>query len=66
MDAALALLAEGKPARLVAVPKGEEAAFQALNLLTAKPVLYVANVEEAAAATGNEAVSMGRKRQSCR
>jgi GTP-binding protein YchF len=53
MDAALAVLAEGKPARLAAVPKGEEAAFRALNLLTAKPVLYVANVEEDAAAAGN-------------
>jgi len=53
MDAAIALLSEGKPARLVDVPKGEETAFRALNLLTAKPILYVANVEEAAAATGN-------------
>ncbi len=53
MEAAIDLLAIGKPARLVAVPKGEEAAFRALNLLTAKPVLYVANVDEASAATGN-------------
>ena len=53
MDAAIALLSAGKPARLVEVPKGEEAIFKALNLLTAKPVLYVANVDEASAATGN-------------
>jgi GTP-binding protein YchF len=53
MDGALALLAEGKPARLLPVPDGQEAAFQALNLLTAKPVLYVANVDEASAASGN-------------
>jgi GTP-binding protein YchF len=53
MDAAIALLSEGKPARLVEVPKGEEAAFKALNLMTAKPILYVANVEEASAASGN-------------
>ncbi len=53
MDAALALLSAGKPARLVAVPKGEDAAFRALNLLTAKPILYVANVDEASAASGN-------------
>jgi GTP-binding protein YchF len=53
MDAAIALLADGKPARLTPVPSGEEAMFKALNLLTAKPVLYVANVEEASAATGN-------------
>jgi len=53
MEAAIDLLSIGKPARLAAVPKGDEAAFKALNLLTAKPVLYVANVDEAAAATGN-------------
>jgi GTP-binding protein YchF len=54
MDAAIALLSAGKPARLVDVPKGEEALFRSLNLLTAKPVLYVANVDEGSAATGNK------------
>jgi ribosome-binding ATPase len=54
MDGAIALLADGKPARLLAVPDGHEPTFKALNLLTAKPVLYVANVEEASAATGNQ------------
>ena len=54
MDSAIALLAEGKPARLVQRTKEDEAAFQALNLLTAKPVLYVANVDEPSAATGND------------
>jgi GTP-binding protein YchF len=54
MEAAIDLLAIGKPARLVPVPHGEERRFAGLNLLTAKPVLYVANVDEAAAATGNE------------
>jgi GTP-binding protein YchF len=53
MDAAIALLSAGKPARLVDVPKGEESRFAALNLLTAKPVLYVANVDETSAASGN-------------
>jgi GTP-binding protein YchF len=53
MDAAITLLAEGKPARLAEIPKEEDAAFRALNLLTAKPILYVANVDEASAATGN-------------
>jgi GTP-binding protein YchF len=48
----LAALEQGKPAR-TAVPKGEEVAAQRLQLLTTKPVLYVCNVEEAAAATGN-------------
>jgi GTP-binding protein YchF len=51
---ALELLREGKPARLVA-PKDEEEArvFAQAQLLTAKPVLYVCNVEEEAAAEGN-------------
>jgi GTP-binding protein YchF len=53
MDRALALLREGKPARLVARAPDEERLFQMLNLLTAKPVLYVCNVDEASAATGN-------------
>jgi GTP-binding protein YchF len=54
MEAAIDLLAIGRPARLVPVPHGEERRFAGLNLLTAKPVLYVANVDEAEAATGNE------------
>jgi GTP-binding protein YchF len=49
----LPLLSEGKPARLTQVKDDEQHSFQALNLLTSKPVLYVANVDEASAATGN-------------
>ncbi|MEG3177966.1 redox-regulated ATPase YchF [Sphingomonas sp. AAP5] len=51
---ALELLREGKPARLT-VPKDEDEtrAFSQAQLLTAKPVLYVCNVEEASAANGN-------------
>jgi hypothetical protein len=48
----LAALQSGKPAR-TAIPKGEEEAVKRLQLLTTKPVLYVCNVEEASAATGN-------------
>ena len=44
---------EGKPARLAAASEEEQAAFKSLGLLTAKPVLYVCNVDEASAATGN-------------
>jgi ribosome-binding ATPase len=52
---ALELLREGKPARLTQ-PKDEEEArvFKQAQLLTAKPVLYVCNVDEESAATGNE------------
>lgn len=53
IDKALELLRDGKPARLVELAPEEEPAFAALQLLTAKPVLYVCNVDEASAATGN-------------
>jgi hypothetical protein len=53
IDGALALLREGKPARLLSVSAEDRPVFDALQLLTSKPVLYVCNVEESAAATGN-------------
>jgi len=49
----LALLREGSPARRLTRKPEEERAFRMLGLLTAKPVLYVCNVEEGSAATGN-------------
>jgi GTP-binding protein YchF len=49
----LVLLQDGKPARLLERKAEEEKAFQMLNLLTAKPVLYVCNVEETSAHDGN-------------
>ena len=54
LQPALDLLHEGKPARL-ARPDGEEElrVFNQAQLLTAKPVLYVCNVEEESAANGN-------------
>ncbi|MBI0434135.1 redox-regulated ATPase YchF [Roseomonas sp. KE0001] len=48
----LAGLREGRPAR-ASIPKGEEEAVRRLQLLTSKPVLYVCNVEEENAASGN-------------
>jgi GTP-binding protein YchF len=55
VEKARALLYEGKPARhVVRTTPEEEKAFRELQLLTAKPALYVCNVDEAAAATGNE------------
>ncbi|HLB79712.1 MAG TPA: redox-regulated ATPase YchF [Dongiaceae bacterium] len=53
MEPALAALREGRPARAAAIPADRRPLFDRLQLLTAKPVLYVCNVEEAAAATGN-------------
>jgi ribosome-binding ATPase len=49
----LALLREGKPARLAEVKEEEQKLFKSLGLLSAKPVLYVGNVEEAVAGRGN-------------
>jgi len=54
VNRALALLRAGKPARLTERKPEEERTFRMLGLLTSLPVLYVCNVDEAAAATGNE------------
>lgn len=54
MEPILALLREGKPARLHAAKDRDEAKrIRGLQLLTSKPVMYVLNVEETAATTGN-------------
>jgi hypothetical protein len=53
MGRALALLREGKPARLTRRTREEEKTFRGLGLLSAKPVLYVCNVDEASAQDGN-------------
>ena len=53
MDKALDLLREGKPARMAQLTADEEPGYRLLQLLTAKPVVYVCNVEEASAAAGN-------------
>ncbi len=51
---ALELLRDGKPARLARPSDPEELqVFNSAQLLTAKPVLYVCNVEEDSAAGGN-------------
>jgi len=49
----LAVLKEGRPARSVEIAAEEKKSFDILQLLSAKPVLYVCNVEEDAAADGN-------------
>lgn len=53
MEQVLELLRDGKPARLAKVSAEDKPLFDGMMLLTAKPVLYVCNVEEASAATGN-------------
>lgn len=54
IDLALEQLNAGKPARLAEVSKEDKKAWDMLQLLTALPALYVANVEEASADQGNE------------
>jgi len=53
MEKALIPLREGKPARMAEITVEEKPIFLALQLLTSKPVVYVCNVEESAAANGN-------------
>ena len=56
MEPVMAALRAGKPARSAAPDAGDKEAakeYKMLQLLTAKPVLYVCNVDEDSAATGN-------------
>ena len=54
VNRALALLRDGKPARLAERKPEEERTFHMLGLLTALPVLYVCNVDEGSAEGGND------------
>lgn len=53
IDAAMAALNDGHPARTADIDDDDRRAFRNLQLLTSKPVLYVANVDEDSAADGN-------------
>ncbi|MEM0950003.1 MAG: redox-regulated ATPase YchF [Pseudomonadota bacterium] len=53
LQAAKAALEEGRPARTVEFAEEDRKAWAGLQLLTTKPVLYVCNVAEDEAATGN-------------
>jgi len=53
LEAAQVALEDGKPARTVAVDAEDAKAWKMLQLLTTKPVLYVCNVEEDSAGSGN-------------
>jgi GTP-binding protein YchF len=54
IEPVLAGLQDGVPARRVALPPEQQGELKLLQLLSAKPMLYIANVDEAVAATGNE------------
>jgi GTP-binding protein YchF len=53
LEAAKVALEAGRPARTVKVDAEDARTWRLLQLLTGKPVLYVCNVEEGAAAAGN-------------
>jgi hypothetical protein len=53
LEMARAALEAGKPARTVEVDAEDAKAWKMLQLLTTKPVLYVCNVEEDSAGSGN-------------
>ena len=53
LRAAMTALEAGRPARTVQVAEADRRVWRLLQLLTAKPVLFVCNVEEASAASGN-------------
>ncbi len=54
VDKALEELREGRPARNAEVADDDKKAWAGLQLLTSKPVLFVANVDEGSAASGND------------
>ena len=53
LERVLPAMAEGTPARRLSLSPEERALLAGFHLLTAKPVLYVCNVDEHSAATGN-------------
>lgn len=54
MEQAKNHLEQGKPAKTMVVSKEDADLFQQIQLLSAKPMLYVCNVSEGEASTGNE------------
>ena len=54
IEPVLAALQDGVPARRAQLDEEQRSELKALQLLSAKPVLYIANVGEDAAASGNE------------
>jgi ribosome-binding ATPase len=62
LDIAKAALDDGKPARFAKPAAEQIKAWEMLQLLTAKPVLYVCNVDETSAADGNDLSAVVFKR----
>ncbi len=53
VELALAELREGRPARNADIPEDRQREYNNLQLITSKPVIYVCNVEEDSAGSGN-------------
>lgn len=53
LEPVVEVLREGHPARTAQIADDQMQAFRHLQLITAKPVLYICNVDEESAATGN-------------
>jgi GTP-binding protein YchF len=53
VETVLAALREGQPARSLRIGPERQRSLNGLQLLSAKPILYIANVDEASAASGN-------------
>ena len=62
LDLAKAELEAGRPARRAPIAADQRKAFDMLQLLTAKPVLYVCNVDEESAGSGNSLSRMVAER----
>ncbi len=54
LESVVSVLQEGQPARTAEITEDQQAEFRLLQLITAKPVLYICNVDEDSAANGNE------------
>jgi ribosome-binding ATPase len=52
-ETVLRALREGRPARSLRIPHEQQGQMDALQLLSGKPVLYIANVDETSAVSGN-------------
>ncbi|MBO4961417.1 MAG: redox-regulated ATPase YchF [Flavobacteriales bacterium] len=61
LDRVKASLEEFRPARTVEMNEDESEILRQLQLLTAKPILYVCNVDESSAVTGNAYVDAVRE-----
>ncbi len=53
VDIALEVLGNGQPARMAKIETDDIKAWKMMQLLTSKPVLYIANVDEESATKGN-------------